>query len=186
MESDIELNCCVCGKSFFRLAKEHRRNVKRGRKVYCTISCSIKDRPKIRSNWNNPELIEKHLKPNWGKSHADEFSPFRYFVNKARSKGRKTHYGETDLTVEYLKGLWDSQKGICPYTGLTMELPTTTRGKHIKAKSPKHSSLDRIDSSKGYMEGNVEFVCLGVNYAKNSFRKEMMLDFFSQIRDTPP
>jgi hypothetical protein len=44
------------------------------------------------------------------------------------------------------------------------------------------ASLDRIDSTKGYIKGNVEFVCLAINYAKNKFSKEDTLTFLNEIK----
>jgi hypothetical protein len=61
---------------------------------------------------------------------------------------------------------------VCPYTGKKMSLGKET--------SPYSASLDRIDSSKGYMKGNVEFVCLAVNLAKQSFSREQMMTFFQE------
>lgn len=46
----------------------------------------------------------------------------------------------------------------------------------------KKASLDRIDSSKGYIEGNVEFVCVWLLITqKNSFTKEDMKEFLHSI-----
>lgn len=180
MQSDILVTCCFCGTSFFRASKEVKRNIKLGRKIYCNNSCSAKDKPEFKNNWDNPELIEKYLKPNWRGRQIDEFSPFRYFISKAKSRIK---FDPTDLDVEYLKDLWNKQKGICPYTNILMELPLTTSSHHIKAENPCKASLDRIDSSKGYIKGNVEFVCLGVNLAKSQFSSKIMHDFIAKIRN---
>ncbi len=88
----------------------------------------------------------------------------------------KKHHSELD--VKYLKELWESQNGICPYTGIKMLLPETTSQMF---RSPKKASLDRIDSSKEYTRGNVEFVCQAINLAKNSFTREEMKEFISEI-----
>jgi hypothetical protein len=50
-----------------------------------------------------------------------------------------------------------------------------------KLHSLTRASLDRIDSSKGYIKGNVEFVCLAINFAKNDFKKEEMKSFIKEI-----
>lgn len=84
----------------------------------------------------------------------------------------------SEIDVQYLKELWDNQNGICPYTGIKMLLPkTSTDFFH----SLKKASLDRIDSKKGYIKGNVEFVCSAINLAKNSFTREEMKEFLSEI-----
>ena len=46
---------------------------------------------------------------------------------------------------------------------------------------PRKASLDRINSSKGYVKGNVEFVCSSINLAKNSFTREQMKEFLRSI-----
>lgn len=79
------------------------------------------------------------------------------------------------LNLEFLKSLWEKQNGICPYTGLKMVL--SGQEKH----TPYSASLDRIDSSKGYIKGNVEFVCLFVNYGKNGFRQEQVKQFIADV-----
>lgn len=49
-------------------------------------------------------------------------------------------------------------------------------------RTPTGASLDRIDSSKGYVKGNVQFVCLSMNYAKNGFSDQQIKDFVDSIR----
>ena len=167
----VELTCEVCGKAFQRHKKEHTRCQKRGFHIACGRSCGVT----LRNRACPPQGDIKHFK---GYTRQDQYSPFRYYVNKARR--REAMYGPTDITVEYLKSLWESQGGKCPYTGFQMELPYNTRDHHIRG-IPKRASLDRIDSSKGYVQGNVEFVCLVVNYAKNGFSKQEILEFFRAI-----
>lgn len=86
---------------------------------------------------------------------------------------------KNNLDVKYLKELWDKQNGICPYTKIKMVLPKTSAEWNIR--SLKKASLDRIDPRQEYKKGNVEFVCLAVNLAKNSFTREEMKEFLSEI-----
>lgn len=81
---------------------------------------------------------------------------------------------DNDLTLEYLKGVWDYQNGYCAISGLKMEMDITR-------ESPSKASLDRIDSSKGYVSGNVQWVCLFVNYAKSDFEDEPIKKLFKLI-----
>ena len=87
---------------------------------------------------------------------------------------------QCNIDIVYLKELWNKQNGICPYTGIKMILPKNTK-ENQSIHSPKKASLDRIDSSKEYTKENVEFVCCSVNYAKNSFTREEMKEFFEEI-----
>lgn len=170
MSNTILVQCHHCGKDIHKPLKEYRRRIKNGHNTFfCNGTCATYHNPALVSNFG------KHIGKIIGmKRQSDEFSPFRYYVSKSRAR---KEYGTPDITVEYLKSLWEAQNGICPYTNKKMELPINTQDHHIKG-IPTRASLDRIDSNKGYVIGNVEFVCLAVNYAKNGFSKEQMVDFF--------
>lgn len=114
----------------------------------------------------------------------DELTPFRVFIKRCRHYCRK-HGGQkfktSNLSAKILKEVWDKQGGICPYTNLKMELPANKELGFDGLKSPLNASLDRIDSDKGYNKDNIEFVCLAVNYAKNTFSREEMKDFLAKV-----
>jgi hypothetical protein len=83
-----------------------------------------------------------------------------------------------NLTPQYLKKVWDTQDSICPYTGWKLILP---RGNGRSRKTMAKASLDRIDSSKGYVIGNVQFVALAANLAKSTFTHNDMVEFCKAI-----
>ncbi len=118
-------------------------------------------------------------------SGKDEFTPFRFFLANARKRTKKRNVKliECNLNLLYLKQLWEKQGGICPYTGIKMELAEVSNKRTRINMNPAQASLDRIDSSKGYIKGNVEYVCVSINYAKNGFTKEKILDFINKIRN---
>lgn len=120
------------------------------------------------------------MKSKRNKTRLDQYSPFKYSLNKARSRS-KSRREVTDLTLEYLKEIWETQKGLCSYTNIKMETPRSSQDEDIK-KSPTKLSLDRIDPSIGYIKGNVEYVCYCVNVMKNDFTKDQMVDFINQIK----
>lgn len=80
---------------------------------------------------------------------------------------------EFDLTKEYLWNLYNSQEGKCYYTDLEIELNTRN--------NKKTASLDRIDSCKGYLEGNVVWVHKNINIMKNVFSKDEFLNYCQLI-----
>jgi hypothetical protein len=121
------------------------------------------------------------VKSKKNKTRLDQYSPFKYSLNKARSRS-KFKSETTDLTLEYLKEIWETQKGLCSYTNIKMEMPRSSQDEDIK-KSPTKLSLDRIDPSIGYIKGNVEFVCYCVNVMKNDFSKDQMLHFIKLIKN---
>ena len=160
MSNTVELPCAHCGRQFLKDKKEHTRRIKAGKTVfYCGVPCFNKE------------------------TKADPLTPFRAI--RKRHKHSAEQRGKIfELSVEQIKELWDKQGGRCPYTGLEMRLPVSEWDQLGRAANPYQASLDRIDSSRGYVQGNVEFVCLVVNYAKNGFSKQEMLDFFKSIYDT--
>lgn len=160
------------GEPFERLLREHRRSVKLKRDEFCSGTCSTTKRNKNlpTEGWNKCYKIKRHAG-----NRRDEYSPFRKFLQSSRASLREHR---CELNVIYLKQLWDNQGGICPYTGIKMLLPETSA--HAM-RSPKKASLDRIDSSKDYIKGNVEFVCCAINLAKNSFTRDQMKEFIAEI-----
>ena len=80
---------------------------------------------------------------------------------------------EFNIDIEYVMQLWDSQKGICALTGLPMV--------HI-FDSLYAVSIDRIDSSKGHIRGNIQLVCQCVNRMKNKHTNEEAMAFIAAIR----
>ncbi len=180
----VELNCRYCHNSFKRFKKEYDRQIKRGRsKFYCNNTCSSKDNPALVKQTdyckNHPQEVRLKLinSPNYHGRIKDEFSPFLKYISKIKQRNQSFHSSrETEITAEYLKEIWDKQNGVCPYTGLKMQLRD-----YSKPSSPANASVDRIDSTKGYIRDNIEFVCMSVNYAKNEFSKQEMLIFFKSI-----
>lgn len=169
MEVLTKLKCYVCGKEFFRRKTEAKRSEKLGRRNFCSRSCcGTASIGNITIPFDIRQIAAERI---------DEFSPFRSYLRAAyrRNKG-------CDITLEYLKELWDKQEGKCPYTGWDL-LIAPTSGYCKMPRLPNRASLDRIDSSKGYLQGNVEFVSLIAQYAKNSFDREQVFEFCQAVVD---
>lgn len=172
------VKCFVCQSDFKKQNKEINRCKKRGIiNHFCNNSCVAKYRNKKMTIdfWRNQYKNNKNFKGLEG-NRQDLFSPFKTFINSGRASIKAKG---CSLTLEYLKQQWEKQKGICPYTNIEMILPKNTL-EYTKIKSLKKASLDRIDSSKGYVEGNVEFVCSSINLGKNNFTKEDMVLFLQE------
>ena len=179
----VKIICTECNKEHEIRQGDYNRKIRAGQnKFYCSLKCSGKADYK-----NNPNKLEKFREVNASRikkycgCRLDQYSPFKYHANKARSRSKIKGY-QTDLTTEYLKEVWDTQNGVCPYTGIKMEISRTSQDEDIK-KTPIKASLDRIDPNIGYIKGNVEFVCYCVNVMKNDFTKNQMVDFINQIKN---
>jgi hypothetical protein len=178
----VKIICTECSKEHEIRQGDYNRKIKAGQnKFYCSLKCSGKADYK-----NNPNKLKKFKEVNANRikkycgCRLDKYSPFKYHANKARSRSKIKGY-QTDLTKEYLKEVWDNQNGICPYTGIKMEISRTSQDEDIK-KTPTKASLDRIDPNIGYIKGNVEFVCYCINVMKNDFTKDQMINFINLIK----
>lgn len=80
---------------------------------------------------------------------------------------------EHNLTMEYIQKLLEDQDYKCYYSGITFS----------SDKKDKYSypTIDRIDSTKGYIEGNVCICTLFVNMMKNNATVDQFKDIVTKI-----
>jgi hypothetical protein len=91
-------------------------------------------------------------------------------VVQLRARSRRKGFA-CEMQLPELRSLLLRCNGRCEVTG--MKLHTTWEGK----RHPMAPSIDRIDSSKGYVRGNCRVVCYAVNVAMLHWGE----DTFSQI-----
>ena len=158
-----------CNKSFMKDSSEVKRNNKINRKNYCSLVCS---------GHMNSEHLKKYTKEN-GKyllphcdNRKDKYTGLREHLR--RVKKRKHLY---DITVEDLFEQWETQSGMCVYSGVKLIHPGQN-GNNINT-----ASLDRINSNLGYVKGNIQFISIMCNFAKNSTTHEDMLKFTEIIHN---
>lgn len=84
------------------------------------------------------------------------------FFNSIRENA-KTRKLKFDITIEFIWELFLQQGRKCKLTGLDLIFATKSN------TFDRTASLDRIDSSKGYIEGNVQWVHKDVNYMKQEY-----------------
>lgn len=154
--------CDECGGEGIKAKTEYERNTKLGRKNYCCRECAAKGAAKSRTGVKRPasEALIAHNKQ-IASNRKDKYTPYRYTLNCV-----KRRYKDIDIDLEYLKEVWEHQKGICPYTGLDLILPENGNIHDIDVT--RRASLDRIDSSLGYIRGNVQYVSTPINYMKST------------------
>ncbi|QGH79428.1 hypothetical protein SEA_LIMPID_101 [Streptomyces phage Limpid] len=103
--------------------------------------------------------------PNWKGYKELTGSWLHQYQYDCRKKGRVW-----DLTPEYLWSEWEKQNGKCIYTGMQL-----THG--------VDASLDRIDSSIGYVEGNVQWVHRDINRMKSDFDEAYFVKLCKAVGD---
>lgn len=134
----------------------NRDSIRRLLKKYNIKPNSNKEYSHIR-----PHNKKHHL---W-RGHGEISSSFFNFL-KIRSKRKNIEF---NLTIEYIWDIFLKQNKKCKYSLVNLQFAEINND--FKNKT---ASLDRIDSSKGYIEGNVQWVHKDVNFMKYNLTE---LDF---------
>lgn len=162
--SSREICCKQCGKSFDILNKEYNRHIKNGRApdhFFCSLSCSC--------TYNN---FVNQIRPPPPKLKGE----FTLILKNIRNRAKDKNY-ENNLNESILQDLWDKQNGKCTYTGTSLIKPS-----YNKRKTPETASIDRIDSSRGYVANNIQFVAYSINMAKSDFDDKTFRDFLINLQ----
>lgn len=86
---------------------------------------------------------------------------------KTSAKIRKIEFC---ISIEYIWDLFLEQKGKCALTGRELILKTPSQ-----CYSQRTASLDRIDNTKGYIIGNVQWIHKDINWMKGKFPLDTFL-----------
>lgn len=104
-------------------------------------------------------------KANWAWNGYEEIPGSMVWTMKRGAKKRKL---EVTIDIKYLWHIFLNQNGQCALTG--QKLIFGTKGKDRTA------SIDRIDSDKGYIEGNVQWVHKDINTMKWDFTQDSFIN----------
>lgn len=125
------------------------------------------------------ECVGYHLRKMGIKNNGVKFKDSEFIVPKY--KFRKLKYiaerknRKFDLSIEYLSELFLKQDKKCAYTGEELTFGSTSH------RFDGTASLDRIDSSLDYIEGNVQWVHKDVNMMKQQYSHEYFLDLCKKV-----
>lgn len=95
-------------------------------------------------------------------------------------KGAKLRNIEFNITSKQMVEVFELQNKKCALTGLDISLHRNySQGNREK----QTASLDRIDSSRGYVADNIQWVHKDVNIMKNKFSQEYFLEMCKRITE---
>lgn len=148
---------CDCGNIITRREDYIQRLLKEDR----TISCGCQ----------NP-IIQKGSEHKLWKGHGKLSA--QYFQSiKCRAKQKELEF---NVTLEYLWNLFLQQNEKCVLSGVKLTIAESQR-----TNEEMTASLDRIDSSKGYIEENVQWIHKDINTMKNTFSEEQFIEWCQLI-----
>lgn len=95
-------------------------------------------------------------------------------VLRERNQTKRTKVPVT-ITIEYAWNLFLKQERKCALSGV----PINITGTH----EYNTASIDRIDSSKGYEEGNIQWVHKHINFMKRTYSQEYFIEMCKKVAD---
>jgi hypothetical protein len=106
------------------------------------------------------------------KASPEKFGVTEYVALKNRvaahaKKGRKMTF---NLTAEYIQNKFNSCEGKCAITGIPFSMELGTKGN----RNPFRPSVDRINSKKGYVKGNIQIILAIVNTMKMDYTDDIL------------
>ena len=129
-------------------------------KFYCSSCFKEKEVLKELCNKYGSELIEV----------------IRNKLNKVRNNSKSINR-EFSITVLDVMKLYDKQDGKCAVSGIPMTLYSKLGAYSTGV------SIDRIDSSKGYVKDNIQLVCIIVNTMKTAMSTDEFLNICKVITE---
>lgn len=102
------------------------------------------------------------------------------YISQLKCKAKERNF-EWKVTTEYLWELFLKQDKKCKLTNLDLNFESY-RDKQKGAEQT--ASLDRIDSLKGYEEGNLQWIHKDVNKMKNNLSQDRLLELCKLIITT--
>lgn len=140
---------CHCGNVFESCASDVRR------KKVQSCGCLKIRKKKDNVNWKGFESISGSM----------------FYHYKRNAKLRNLEFS---ITKEYLWQIYLQQNKKCVYTGFDLDLE---KKENSRNRTPSNASLDRIDSNKGYIEGNVQWVFKIINMMKWDLSHETFINY---------
>jgi len=125
------------------------------------------------NNFSYWEQIRKKRPTSGGTQIKTPIKSPEYIIWYRAKENAKQHGKDFNLTVEDI--LIPEE---CPYLGVKLE---TNFNKYNYTHSHNYYSIDRIDSSKGYVKGNIQIISRLANTMKNNATSEQLVTFAKNI-----
>lgn len=145
---------------------------------------SEEEKRTYKKNWfqENKHRIYKNYRQKWSlqselgrenhrnKKREYKQNNFRAFLSLALSYSKRNKE-KCGVDIDYLLDLLKTQNECCAACGLPLL--------HVVGNL-QSVSIDRIDSSLGYIEGNIQLVCKFINLGKSTYSNEEVKNFLNK------
>lgn len=125
-----------------------------------------------RAESEKSRLAQKQRRESGRAKECLEGNPKPYFYDKARTNARRKGFTFT-ITLSDIPDIPTH----CPVFGYAMKMD-------IGSRSPRAPSLDRMDTTKGYEPGNIEFISWRANYLKRNGTLDEFEKLVAHMRKT--
>lgn len=142
--------------------------------VWCKCKCGRKKQIRLDNLKNNKNAQCINCR---GRKYIGKISGHVFSHIKSSAKKRNIEF---NITKEYIWDLYVKQNGKCKLTGWNIDFADT---KHEQKHGVTTASLDRIDSSKGYVIGNLQWLHKDVNRMKQIFGQEYIIEIARAITE---
>lgn len=153
---------CQCGQEFTR----REDYIKQSEKHHKPISCGCINRTLHKKGKNHPGWV------GYGDLSGQYFSTIKHRAQNKKKTKLFPNGIPFEITIEYAWQLFEKQNGKCAISGADLYLAQST-----STRPHQTASLDRIDSTKGYIEGNVQWVHKNINLMKNTIPEEDFINW---------
>lgn len=151
---------------FQKWYKANREKKNEQTRLYLLSHPEVRKKAQAKYYENNKER-RKELHKVWKRTLKGCLSQKLYHLKKNKY--------EVAIATQDLLDLWEKQEGKCAISHYLMTYAET---------GLFGVSVDRIDSNKGYIRGNIQLVCQAINFAKNKYSNEKMLEFWNLNKET--
>lgn len=159
--------CENCAKEFEKENRYILASLRKKRKHFCSLRCSLLFKNKTDKRFFHPENLNRR-----GRFKTKPLPEFRWYFQRTKSRNL------CNLMIEDIRDQWELQNGKCAISGLEIKL----HGQHTS--NFDMASLDRIDSTLPYQKDNIQFVVLPLNLGKQSASDIDFRNFITKLKTT--
>ena len=166
----------------FHILEDSGKRTEIGKNVLWKVRCNICQNEKLLTyqlikkykscGCRTKDLLSESLRKSLNRGGCGEIYATHWNTIKKNAKQRNLEF---NITVEYAWNIFLNQNRKCALTGELLMFSTRCWSRNATA------SLDRIDSTKGYIDGNVQWVHKNINMMKQQYSTKLFFDWCKKV-----